>query len=52
MDKQNQRAFNFSAVEMETLISSVEKAKLMLFGKFSASLSHEDNDRERESVEH
>ncbi len=46
MEKQNRRAFNFSAAEIEALISSVEKAKPILFGKFSPSLTHEDKERE------
>ncbi|XP_048025059.1 myb/SANT-like DNA-binding domain-containing protein 4 [Megalobrama amblycephala] len=45
MEKQR-RAFNFSAAEIEILISSVEKGKPVLFGKFSPSLSNEDKERE------
>ncbi|ROI42820.1 hypothetical protein DPX16_7097 [Anabarilius grahami] len=45
MEKQR-RAFNFSAAEIEILISSIEKGKPVLFGKFSPSLTHEDQERE------
>ncbi len=34
MEKQNWQAFNFSAAEIENLISSVEKAKPILFVRF------------------
>ncbi|KAL1268610.1 hypothetical protein QQF64_033973 [Cirrhinus molitorella] len=46
MEKQNRRSFNFTAAEIETLISLVEKAKAIIFGKFSPLLTHEDKERE------
>lgn len=50
MEKQHWHAFNFRAADIKVLISSVEKVKSLLFGKFLPWLTPEDKDRERERV--